>query len=135
MGESTTAAARDGASFQVSDQKYSAALATSGAAPVVRFLGTVSTPNPASVLNPFVEAVHEEVGRSGAKVVTVDFSEFEFCNSSGFKSFIYWIELIRQLPAERQYRLRFLVAPGRRWQKTSLLVLTCFATEAVEIAA
>jgi len=134
MSESINAS-KDALRFKVSDEKYWAALAPSETAPVVRFVGTVSTANPATILNPFVDAVHEEIGRTGVKVLTVDFSEFEFCNSSGFKSFIYWIELIRQLPADSQYRLRFLIAPERRWQRTSLLVLTCFATEAVEIAA
>ncbi|HEX7623384.1 MAG TPA: hypothetical protein VF400_07400, partial [Anaeromyxobacteraceae bacterium] len=112
----------------------SAVLTASEDAPVVRFAGTVSTPNAGAVLDPFVDAVHAVVARCGAKVVTVDFSAFEFCNSTGFKSFIHWIERIRQLPAESRYRLRFLVAPGRRWQRTSLLALTC-CHRAVEVSA
>ena len=121
--------------LKASDEKYSALFAASETPPAVRFVGTVSTANSAIILNPFLDAVHDAVVCAGAKVVTVDFSQFEFCNSSGFKSFIYWIGLIQKLPAESRYRLHFLVAPGRRWQRTSLLVLTCFATDAVEIAA
>jgi len=124
-----------GGAIQVSDEKYSAQFAVEAGAPVVRFQGTVSTPNPSAVLNPFLDSVHERVTRDRAGVVTVDFRSFEFCNSSGFKSFIHWIERIRQLPGEHQYRLQFVCAPGKRWQRTSLLALTCFAVDTVEIRA
>ena len=135
MGESKTSASNEAERYKVSGEKFSAELDTSQGEPIVRFTGTVSTANPAAILNPFIDDVHDAVARAGSKIVTVDFNAFEFCNSSGFKSFIYWIERVRELPEENQYRLRFLVAPGRRWQRTSLLVLTCFATDAVEIAA
>jgi hypothetical protein len=119
---------------QASDEKYSALLASEAGQPVVRFKGTVSTPNPALVLNPFVDAVHRAVTAEGARLVTVDFNAFEFCNSSGFKSFIYWVDQIRSLPKDRQYRLRFMLSPAKRWQRTSLLALTCFAVDIIEIA-
>ncbi len=121
-------------SVKASDEKYSALLASEAGQPVVRFKGTVSTPNPALVLNPFVDAVHKAVTAGGASLVTVDFNGFEFCNSSGFKSFIYWVDQIRSLPKEQQYRLRFTLAPAKRWQRTSLLALTCFAVDIIEIA-
>ena len=119
---------------KASDEKYSALFASEAGQPVVRFKGTVSTPNPALVLNPFVDAVHRAVTAGGAPLVTVDFNGFEFCNSSGFKSFIYWVDQIRSLPKEQQYRLRFTLAPAKRWQRTSLLALTCFAVDIIEIA-
>ncbi|HEX7624813.1 MAG TPA: hypothetical protein VF400_14650 [Anaeromyxobacteraceae bacterium] len=119
---------------KASDEKYSALLASEAGQPVVRFKGTVSTPNPALVLNPFVDAVHRAVTAVGAQLVTVDFNGFEFCNSSGFKSFIYWVDQIRSLPKDQQYRLRFMLSPAKRWQRTSLLALTCFAVDIIEIA-
>src|SRR5919198_85335 len=119
--------------IKVSDEKYSGELAAEGQGLFVRFRGTISTPNPSLLLNPFVDAVHERIAASGPGVVTVDLHELEFCNSSGFKAFIYWIQRLQELPEPAQYRLRFLLSPTRRWQRTSLLALTCFAPSRVEL--
>jgi hypothetical protein len=118
---------------QVSEEKYSAALVADAAGPRAVFRGTISTVNPAVVLNPFVDAVHETVRGTG-RDVAVDFRELEFCNSSGFKSFVHWIELIRALPAAERYGLHFLPAKERKWQRTSLLALSCYGVDVVTIA-
>ncbi len=129
----TSVRPRGGPSVQVSDEKYSAALASEGGAPVVQLKGTISTANPAQILNPFVDAAHKELSAAAVKHIDVDLRDLEFCNSSGFKSFIYWIQLIQKLPQPQQYKLRFKTNPQRRWQKTSLLALSCFAVELTEI--
>ena len=118
--------------IQVSEEKYSASLHVEPLGTRVQFRGTISTVNPASVLNPFVDQVHEHLLKAGAKDVRVDFTELEFCNSSGFKSFIYWIQKI-QAAGDKQYRLRFISSPARKWQRTSLLALSCYSPSAVEI--
>jgi hypothetical protein len=118
--------------IQVSEEKYSASLHVEPLGTRVQFRGTISTVNPASVLNPFVDQVHEHLLKAGAKDVRVDFTELEFCNSSGFKSFIYWIQKI-QAAGDKQYRLRFISSPARKWQRTSLLALSCYSPNAVEI--
>jgi hypothetical protein len=118
--------------IQVSEEKYSASLHVEPLGTRVQFRGTISTVNPASVLNPFVDQVHEHLLKAGAKDVRVDFTELEFCNSSGFKSFIYWIQKI-QSAGDKQYRLRFISSPARKWQRTSLLALSCYSPNAVEI--
>ena len=71
--------------------------------------------------------------KAAAAEVKVDMTELEFCNSSGFKSFIYWVERIRSLPEGRRYQLVFLSNPARRWQRTSLLALSCYGVESVRI--
>jgi len=118
--------------IQVSEEKYSASLHVEPLGTRVQFRGTISTVNPASVLNPFVDQVHDHLLKAGAKDVRVDFTELEFCNSSGFKSFIYWIQKI-QAAGDKQYRLRFISSPARKWQRTSLLALSCYSPSAVEI--
>ncbi len=118
--------------IQVSEEKYSASLHVEPLGTRVHFRGTISTVNPAGVLNPFVDQVHEHLLKAGAKDVRVDFTELEFCNSSGFKSFIYWIQKI-QAAGDKQYRLRFISSPARKWQRTSLLALSCYSPNAVEI--
>jgi hypothetical protein len=123
-----------GLALQVSEEKYSAGLANDTIGIKIVFRGTISTVNPASVLNPFVDAVHTQLAGANVKEVRVDFSELEFCNSSGFKAFIHWIQKIQSMPDTNRYRIRFLSSPARKWQRTSLLALSCYAPGLVEIA-
>ncbi len=123
-----------GPALQVSEEKYSAGLATDATGLKVVFKGTISTVNPASVLNPFVDALHGQLAEAGMKEVRVDFTELEFCNSSGFKAFIHWIQKVQAMPEAHRYRIRFLSSPARKWQRTSLLALSCYAPGLVEIA-
>ncbi len=124
---------RAGAPLEVADEKYSALLAADVDGPRVVFRGTISTVNPAVVLNPFVDAVHAEMAKRGAGRVRVDLRELEFCNSSGFKSFIHWIERIASLPEPSRYSLHFLSNPARKWQRTSLLALSCYGVNSVSM--
>ena len=128
---SPTAPAARHAPFQVSEDKYSASLHMDAGGPRVQFRGTISTVNPATVLNPFVDAVHDQMSKAGVKQVLVDFKELEFCNSSGFKSFIHWIQRIQELPDAQRYKLRFASNAQRKWQRTSLLALSCYGISTV----
>lgn len=119
--------------LQVNQEQFSAKLSPLSAGIRVLFRGNISTPDPASVLNPFVDAVHDRAQESGEREVSVDLKDLEYCNSSGFKSFIHWIRRIKEMPEERRYKLRFLTSSERKWQRTSLLALTVFAEELVEI--
>jgi hypothetical protein len=119
--------------LQVAEEKYSAHIAPDAQGMRVHFRGTISTVNPAVVLNPFVDGVHAHAVETGTREVTVDLTSLEFCNSSGFKSFIHWIERIQQLPEARRYKLRFLSTKERRWQRASLLALSCYGVNIVLI--
>jgi hypothetical protein len=120
-------------SLQVAEEKYSAQMGADPQGVRVHFRGTISTVNPAVVLNPFVDAVHAHVLEVGAQEIRVDLTALEFCNSSGFKSFIHWIERIQQVPEPKRYRLRFLSTKERKWQRTSLLALSCYGINIVNI--
>lgn len=122
------------AALQVSEEKYSAGLVNDASGLKVAFKGTISTVNPAAVLNPFVDAVHAQLSGANVKEIRVDFTELEFCNSSGFKAFIHWIQKVQGLPEGQRYKLRFVSSPARKWQRTSLLALSCYAPGLVEIA-
>ncbi|HET8733726.1 MAG TPA: hypothetical protein VFM45_08145 [Anaeromyxobacteraceae bacterium] len=122
------------AALQVSEEKYSAGLVNDATGLKVAFKGTISTVNPAAVLNPFVDAVHAQLSGANVKEIRVDFTELEFCNSSGFKAFIHWIQKVQGLPEGQRYKLRFVSSPARKWQRTSLLALSCYAPGLVEIA-
>jgi hypothetical protein len=128
-----SAPAPAGVPLEASDEKYSASLAHDAHGLRVVFRGTISTPNPANVLNPFIDAVHQQLLDSGAPDTRVDLRELEFCNSSGFKSFIHWIHLIAETAEPQRYKLRFLSTPARKWQRTSLLALSCYGVNTVTI--
>jgi hypothetical protein len=119
--------------LQVAEEKYSAHVAPDPQGVRVFFRGTISTVNPAVVLNPFVDAIHAHAVESAAKELRVDLTGLEFCNSSGFKAFIHWIEKIQQLPEAKKYKLRFLSSKERRWQRASLLALSCYGVNLVVI--
>ena len=122
------------AALQVAEEKYSAGLVNDATGLKVAFRGTISTINPAAILNPFVDAVHAQLSGANMKEIRVDFTELEFCNSSGFKAFIHWIQRVQALPEAQRYKLRFVSSPARKWQRTSLLALSCYAPGLVEIA-
>jgi len=122
------------AALQVAEEKYSAGLVNDATGLKVAFRGTISTINPAAILNPFVDAVHAQLSGANMKEIRVDFTELEFCNSSGFKAFIHWIQRVQSMPEASRYRIRFLSSPTRKWQRTSLLALSCYAPGLVEIA-
>jgi hypothetical protein len=132
MSSSPSFAARMPA-IQVAEEKYSAHVGLDGQGIRIHFKGTISTVNPAVILNPFVDAVHHHALESNASEVRVDLTQLEFCNSSGFKSFIHWIERIQQLPEAKRYKLRFLSTKDRRWQRASLLALSCYGVSTVII--
>ncbi len=130
---SVAVAAAPDAPIEVADEKYSASFAVEADGPRVVFRGTISTVNPAVVLNPFVDSVHGVLALRGGGKVRVDLRELEFCNSSGFKSFIHWIELIAGLPESSRYALHFVSNPARKWQRTSLLALSCYGVNTVSM--
>lgn len=105
----------------------------SGAGASVTFTGTISAANPTPVLNEFVTLVHAHVTQAQVKTVVVDLRPLEFMNSSGFKSFIFWLEKIEGLPEDQRYCLEFHRDPARRWQVTSLLALSCFSPSQVRV--
>ncbi len=119
--------------IQVAEEKYSAHIGPDPQGFRVHFKGTISTVNPAVVLNPFVDAVHQHILEAAAKEIRVDLTQLEFCNSSGFKSFIHWIERIHQAPEAKRYKLRFVSTKERRWQRASLLALSCYGVSTVVI--
>jgi hypothetical protein len=118
---------------EVADEKYSASVVADAGETRVLFRGTISTENPATVLNPFVDSVHEHLVKTGERQVRIDLRDLEFCNSSGFKAFIHWVQQIEKLPQPQRYSLTFLSNPARKWQKVSLLALSCYLVNTVTI--
>jgi hypothetical protein len=124
----------DPAPITLKQDRWSVDLAPAPGGPIVKFRGTISAGDPAPVLNRFVDRVNDALSSAACDRVRVDLTALEFVNSCGFKSFIYWVEQMKKLPVERQYAFEFVLDPTRRWQKTNVQVLTCFAPSAIRLA-
>ena len=84
-------------------------------------------------LTALLSAAHEEAARRKAPEVVVDFRSLDFMNSSCFKAFVSWIVRVQGLPADAQYKIRFLSDRGKHWQNRSLPALSCFAVDLIKV--
>ncbi len=86
-------------------------------------------------LEDFVQQVRSEAARIKVKEVVVDFRALEFMNSSCFKAFVSWLAQVEDIEPDARYRIRFLSDNSKHWQKRSLVALSCFASDVVEVVA
>jgi anti-anti-sigma factor len=84
-------------------------------------------------LEALVPQVHAEAQQRGCAEVVVDLTDLEFMNSSCFRSFINWLDWIRDLDEAARYKIRFLADPEGDWQRASLRALSFFAVGTVII--
>lgn len=99
---------------------------------VLRMSGTADM-RAMEALDGFLRAAHADALRHAVTEVAVDMRDLEFMNSSCFKAFVSWIESVVDLPEPKRYRIRLISNPQRLWQRRSLLALSCFATELIEV--
>jgi hypothetical protein len=116
----------------VSGADFSCSSESEGTAITVTFKGNADI-RAKDPLEAFLVKLHGEAQRLGAKSVAVDFRELQFMNSSCFKSFVSWIGGVQELPADRQYNIRFLSNAEMLWQRRSLHALRCFAVDLISI--
>jgi hypothetical protein len=83
------------------------------------------------VLSSFLKRVHVEALRLQLEEVTCDFRQLSFMNSSCFKSFVVWIDAVKNAP--EPYRIRFTTAASMPWQRRSLEALRRLATNVVSV--
>jgi hypothetical protein len=101
---------------------------------LVRFLGTADM-EATSALEHFLKRLHGEVSRSRVRLVVFDVSELGFMNSSCFKCFVSWIDLVTKVSAEARYEVHFRSNPQLQWQRRSLEALHRFAPDVVSLEA
>jgi anti-anti-sigma factor len=99
---------------------------------VVNLVGAIDFVNNGKV-GEFMREVHAAARDRAVQEVIVDFRELEFMNSSCLKIFVAWFDTILGLPTPDQYRVIFVSNPKIRWQKQSLLALSCLAPGLVSI--
>ncbi len=96
----------------------------------LRFVGSGDM-NAILPLSTFLKQVHEEALRLGVTEVACNLQQLVFMNSSCFKSFVVWIDTVKN--AQPGYLIRFLTDPSLHWQRRSLEALRRLATNIVEI--
>jgi hypothetical protein len=99
---------------------------------IVLFSGTADTEARAE-LETFIAQLRSEANRIGVTGVAIDFRDLVFMNSSCLKIFVVWLAALRDLPCDKQYRIRIRSNPSLLWQRRSLAALSCFAADLVTI--
>ena len=84
-----------------------------------------------ALLSDFLKRVHEEALRLGVAEVTCDLQQLQFMNSSCFKSFVVWIDTVKNAPV--RYQIAFQTNPNLHWQRRSLEALRRLAANIVTI--
>jgi len=87
--------------------------------------------NAIALLADYLKQVHAEALRLTVSEVTCDLKQLTFMNSSCFKSFVVWIDTVKNAP--RLYQIRFLTDPNLHWQRRSLEALRRLAVNIVTV--
>ena len=87
--------------------------------------------NAIELLAEYLKRVEEEATRLSVLEVRCDFRKLVFMNSSCFKSFVVWIDHVKNAPAA--YKIHFLTDPNLHWQRRSLEALRRLAMNIVSI--
>ncbi|MGC4091053.1 MAG: hypothetical protein QM756_24895 [Polyangiaceae bacterium] len=85
-------------------------------------------------LGRFLKGLHPEATNLGVKEVAFDFRDLYFMNSSCFKAFVTWIDVVSRASVP-PYTIRFLTNPRLHWQRRSLEALRCLAPNVVRVEA
>jgi hypothetical protein len=87
--------------------------------------------NAIELLAGYLKRVNDEALRLAVSEVRCDFRKLVFMNSSCFKSFVVWIDTLKNAP--EAYKIRFLTDPNLHWQRRSLEALRRLAVNVVSI--
>lgn len=85
------------------------------------------------VFEQFLASLHEAAQSAKAKEITLDVRDVAFMNSSSFTKLITWINRVKELAVDTQYRIRIRSNQNVLWQRRSLQALQAFALELVTI--
>jgi hypothetical protein len=100
---------------------------------VVNFAGNGDM-SAVDTLGRFLKQLHVEATGTRASEVAFDFRDLYFMNSSCFKAFVTWIDIVSRT-TEKAYTIRFLTNPRLHWQRRSLEALRCLAPHVVRVEA
>ena len=81
----------------------------------------------------FLANLHVAAQTAKAKEITLDVRDVAFMNSSSFTKLITWINRVKELAADAQYRIKIRSNQNILWQRRSLQALQAFALDLVTI--
>ncbi len=90
--------------------------------------GAVEMRDPGDALNPYWNAIDEQVRERSIKRVELDVRDLNFMNSSGILTLVRWITKLKNAPA---YQLVLEYDRNVTWQRTSIPTLAKLAPAAV----
>ncbi len=99
----------------------------------VTFVGDIDMQDSSVLFDPLFSRLHEGMVAQKIPVVTADFRELTFLNSSGIKAIAKWIMKLAMLPPEQKYQIRLVHNKAITWQVTSLPTLTFLVPGAVRV--
>ncbi len=85
-------------------------------------------------LGRYLKQVHTEAVTLKVGEVKFDFRDLYFMNSSCFKAYVTWIDLVSRAESHA-YKIRFLTNPRLHWQRRSLEALRCLSPGVVRVEA
>lgn len=100
---------------------------------VVALEGAVPSTDVQRLLTPFLDQVHADLVARGCRTVRLDLRKLSHLGPAALTSLLHWADLQRTLPEQARYRIRFVCAPGRDWQRTILTALQCSAAALLDV--
>lgn len=97
----------------------------------IKMSGAIEMRDPGELLNPYWNALDEEIRRAGIRRVEVDMRDLNFLNSSGILTLVRWITKARGHAADSSYQLVLQYDPNVTWQRTSIPTLAKLAPSIV----
>jgi hypothetical protein len=94
---------------------------------LLKFKGNIDQSNPGEFMDPLLDQVHDRVLANRVPSVIADFTDLQFCNSSGIKALINWVMKQMEMPPDSRYPVKFLYSKKVTWQQTSLKAITFLA--------
>lgn len=80
--------------------------------------GNIKCSNPNSIMEPFINEVHNSILENDIKSIKVDLKNLEYLNSSGIKEIVNWVTKLEILEDTKKYMITFYYNPEISWQET-----------------
>ena len=93
--------------------------------------GTIAVRDPATLLNPFFDALEEEAVRSGVATVEADLRGLSFVNSSAIGTLVRWVMRLLARPEGTGYSLVLVYDRKVSWQRINVPMMATIAPAVV----
>ncbi|HQM44311.1 MAG TPA: hypothetical protein PLC82_00555 [Smithellaceae bacterium] len=85
--------------------------------------GEIDMRDPSEFILPYLLRIHDEAIAQKVKILSVDFRELSYVNSSGIKTIISWLMKSKSLPSDQGYKVRIVQNSDIPWQESTFPVI------------